>query len=52
MPPNESHTYCVIGISTINRRGRNRRYRYGLIKGKIDKRAIVRIHPDDKIELF
>ena len=42
----------VVGVSTINRRGRNRRYRYGLIKGKIDKRAIVRIHPDDKIELF
>lgn len=42
----------VVSVSTMNRRGANRRYRYGLVKGKIDKRAIVRIHPDDRIELF
>jgi len=42
----------VLSVSTMNRRSPNRRYKYGLIKGKYDKRAIVRIHPDDRIELF
>ncbi len=42
----------VISVSTMNRRGPNRRYKYGMVKGKTDKRAIVRIHPDDRIELF
>jgi large subunit ribosomal protein L23 len=42
----------VVGISTVNRRSRNRRMRYGMVKGKVTKRAIVRIHPEDTIELF
>ncbi len=42
----------VVGVSTVNRRSRNRRMRYGMVKGKVTKRAIVRIHPEDTIELF
>lgn len=42
----------VVGVATHNRRGRNRRMRYGMIKGKVTKRAIVRVHPEDTIELF
>ncbi|MFO0828273.1 MAG: 50S ribosomal protein L23 [Phycisphaerales bacterium] len=42
----------VLSVSTQNRKARDRRYRYGLTPGKTTKRAIVRIHPEDKIELF
>jgi len=42
----------VVGVSTNNRRSRDRRLRYGYVPGKVTKRAIVRIHPDDRIELF
>lgn len=42
----------VLGVATQNRRGETRRNRFGtFIKGQ-HKRAIVKIHPDDKIELF
>ncbi|MDZ4753213.1 MAG: 50S ribosomal protein L23 [Phycisphaerae bacterium] len=42
----------VLGVSTINRKRRARQYKYGIVEGKINKRALVRVHPDDKIELF
>jgi len=42
----------VVGISTANLRAGNRRMKYGMVKGKITKKAIVRIHQDDTIELF
>jgi large subunit ribosomal protein L23 len=42
----------VLDVNTHNRRERNRRYRYGFIEGKSTKRAVVRVHPDDTIELF
>ena len=42
----------VVGVNTINRKSRDRAYKYGLIEGKTSKRAVVRIHADDKIELF
>jgi len=41
----------VIGVNTVTRRGANRRMKYGLVKGKITKKAIVRIDPKDTIEL-
>lgn len=41
----------VIGINTVTCRTRNRRMKYGLVKGKISKKAIVRINPKDTIEL-
>lgn len=48
----ELYKVRVVGVSTNNRRGANRRMRYGLVPGKTVKRAIVRIHPDDTIDLF
>jgi len=42
----------VTGVNTTRHRSRNRRMRYGLIKGKVTKKAIVRVHPDDTIELI
>ena len=42
----------VVGVSTIVQRGGTRRMRYGTVKGKVVKKAIVRVHQDDTIELF
>lgn len=42
----------VIGVSTMNRRAPDRRLKYGLVEGKWTKKAIVRVHADDTIELF
>ncbi len=42
----------VVGISTVNTRSRNRRYRYGAIEGKVTKKAIVRVHADDTLEIL
>ena len=42
----------VLSVNTHNRSERNRRYKYGVVSGKTTKRAVVRIHPEDTIELF
>ncbi|MDZ4829290.1 MAG: 50S ribosomal protein L23 [Phycisphaerae bacterium] len=42
----------VVSVNTTNRKARDRVLKYGLIEGKTTKRAIVRVHADDKIELF
>ena len=42
----------VIGVATHNRKARTRRMRYGYVPGKTTKRAVVKVHPDDRIELF
>lgn len=42
----------VVAVNTQVRQARDRAYKYGMVTGKITKRAIVRVHPDDKIELF
>jgi large subunit ribosomal protein L23 len=42
----------VVGVSTLNRRSRNRRYRYGAVAGKVTKKAIVRVHADDTLEIL
>jgi len=39
-------------VATQIRKGRHRRLRYGLIRMPDVKHAIVRIHPEDRIELF
>ncbi len=41
-----------VGVATQNRKGRMRRNRYGFWQTKDIKRAIVKVHPDDRIELF
>jgi len=42
----------VVGVSTVTQHGRNKRMRYGTVKGKTTKKAIVRVHDADTIELF
>ena len=42
----------VVSVSTQNRVGKSRRYKYGYIRTAPTKRAVVKIHPDDRIELF
>lgn len=42
----------VVSVNTQNRKGRERAFRYGRVQTPDVKRAIVRIHPEDKIELF
>jgi large subunit ribosomal protein L23 len=42
----------VITVATQKRPGKTRRYKYGYIKSAPTKRAIVKIHADDKIDLF
>lgn len=42
----------VVGVATQNRKGRRRRYRYGAVQLPTVKRAIVKVHPEDRIELF
>lgn len=42
----------VVSVNTLNRKDRIRRYRYGTVPGKTTKKAIVRVHADDKIELL
>ncbi len=42
----------VVGVATQNRPGKLRRFKYGVIRTSATKRAIVKVHPDDRIELF
>jgi large subunit ribosomal protein L23 len=42
----------VVGIATRNQRSRIRRTRFGYVAPRITKTAYVKVHPDDKIELF
>jgi large subunit ribosomal protein L23 len=42
----------VIDVKTQNRKGKERRLRYGLVTEATTKKATVRLHEDDVIELF
>jgi large subunit ribosomal protein L23 len=42
----------VISVNTVNRKGKSKRFRYTVGKRKDTKRAIVKLAPDDKIEIF
>lgn len=48
----ELYKVRVLGVATQNRKGQLRRNRFGYWKTASTKHAIVKIHPDDKIELF
>jgi len=48
----ELYKVRVVGINTMIRRARDRVYKYGKVTGRESKRAIVRIHSEDRIELF
>lgn len=42
----------VVSVNTQVRKGKERRLKYGYVTEPIKKRALVRLHPDDVIELF
>lgn len=42
----------VVGVNTVTRRAPNRRTKFGLIQGTYTKKAIIRIHDEDTIELI
>jgi large subunit ribosomal protein L23 len=42
----------VVGVTTQVRKGKSRRMRYGLVQEPSTKKATVRLHPDDTIDLF
>ncbi len=48
----ELYNVRVIGVATMRRRGKIRRTRYGYVNTGDIKRAIVKVHPEDRIELF
>ena len=48
----ELYNVRVQGVSTANRRGQTRRNKFGYWNTPTIKRAIVKIHPEDRIELF
>jgi large subunit ribosomal protein L23 len=42
----------VVGVTTQVRKGKERRLRYGLVTEATTKKATVRLHEDDVIELY
>lgn len=48
----ELYKVRVLGVATQLRPGKTRRYRYGFITTAPTKRAVVKVHPEDRIELF
>jgi large subunit ribosomal protein L23 len=42
----------VLSVATQNRPGKVRRFRYGYVTTPTTKRAVVKVHADDRIELF
>lgn len=41
----------VVSVNTTIRKARDRQMKVGLVKGKITKKAVVRLHPEDTIEV-
>jgi large subunit ribosomal protein L23 len=42
----------VQSVNTQVRKGKQRRLKYGLVEEPATKKAVVRLHPDDNIDLF
>ena len=42
----------VVNVNTINRKGKTKRFRFKSGKRSDSKRAVVKLAPDDKIEIF
>ncbi len=47
----ELYKVRVVSVNTTIRQARGRMMKVGLVKGKVTKKAIVRLHPDDNIEI-
>lgn len=48
----EIYNVRVLAVAVQNRPGKLRRYKYGYVTTAGTRRAIVKIHADDRIELF
>lgn len=48
----ELYRVKVVAVNTRNRKGRSRRYRYGVVQLPTVKHALVRVKAGEKIELF
>ena len=48
----EAYKVRVVGVRTQVRKGKWRRLRSGVVQEPTTKKAVVRLHPDDTIELF
>ena len=48
----ELYKVRVISVATQNRKGQLKRNKFGFWKSRKMKRAVVKIHADDRIELF
>lgn len=42
----------VLSVATQTRKGRRKRNKYGFFQKGHRKQAVVKVHPEDKIELF
>lgn len=42
----------VVGVNTVNRKGKSKRFRYTMGKRPDTKRAVVKLAEGDKIEIF
>lgn len=42
----------VLSVATQTRKGRMKRNKYGVFRAGHRKQAVVKVHPEDKIELF
>jgi large subunit ribosomal protein L23 len=42
----------VLSVNTQVRKGKERRLKYGYVSEAVSKRALVRLHPEDSIDLF
>jgi len=48
----ELYKVRVLGVATQVRKGRVRRTRFGYVQEPVFKKATVKLHPDDTIEMF
>ncbi len=42
----------VVGVNTVNRKGKSKRFRYSVGKRRDTKRAVVKLAEGDRIEIF
>ncbi len=48
----EIYKVRVVKVSTQNRKGKYRRTRWGTFRTARPRKAVVQLHPDDRIDLF
>ncbi len=48
----ELYKVRVLGVAVLNRKAESRKNKFGTFGGGVTKRAVVRVHPEDRIELF